>query len=112
MAHGPITLRSLREREKAQVPPRLGVRIAAVFVALQLALLVALALLFPGKAGAAPVRAEVSVNTTGGYARLVFALAEEVEADVRLNNGILIIAFKQPVDVITDLNVASSLIDS
>ena len=31
--------------------------------------------------------------------RLVFTLSEETDAEVRLNNGILVIAFKQPVDV-------------
>ena len=42
-----ITLKALREREAAQVPPRLGVRIVAVFVVLQILLLAALMLLFP-----------------------------------------------------------------
>ena len=102
MAQKSTTLRSLRAREAAQVPPRLGVRIVAVFVALQLLLLAALVLLFPAKAGAAPVKGELSVTTASGYARLVFTLAEETEADVRLANGILIIAFKQAVDVPVD----------
>ena len=57
---------------------------------------------FPRRAGAAPVKGEVTVSTTDGYARLVFTLAEETEADVRLANGIVIIAFKQPVDVPVD----------
>src|SRR6266542_1620450 len=102
MAYTSITLRSLRAREEAQAPPRLGVRIVAVFVALQVLLLAALMLLFPAKAGAAPVKGDISVTTTGGYARLVFALADEVEAEVRLANGIVIISFKQPVDVSVD----------
>ena len=49
-----VTLKALREREAAQVPPRLGVRIVAVFVVLQILLLAALMILFPAKAGAAP----------------------------------------------------------
>jgi outer membrane biosynthesis protein TonB len=103
MAYTSITLRSLREREAAQVPPRLGVRIVAVFVALQVLLLAALMLLFPSRAGAAaPVKGDISVTTAGGYARLVFALAEEVEAEVRLANGIVIVTFKQPVDLSVD----------
>ncbi len=110
MAQKAITLRTLREREAAQVPPRLGVRIVAVFALVQLLLLVALLLLFPAKAGAEPVKGELSVNATGGYARLVFTLAQETEAEVRLANGIVIIAFKQPVDVPVDrvvMNAAS-----
>jgi tetratricopeptide (TPR) repeat protein len=52
---------------------------------------------------ATPVKGEVSVAVTGeGYARLVFRLAEEVEAEVRLSNGIIIVAFKQPVDIVVD----------
>jgi tetratricopeptide (TPR) repeat protein len=97
-----ITLKALRAREDAQVPPRLGLRIVAVFVALQLLLLAALFLLFPSKAGAAPVKGEVAVSTKDGYARLVFSLSEETDADVRLSNGILIVAFKNAVDVSVD----------
>src|SRR5438067_11730096 len=93
-----ITLKALRAREEAQVPPRLGVRIVAVFVLIQLLLLAALMLLFPSAAGAAPVKGDVAVSTKEGYARLVFTLAEETDAEARLNNGILIIAFKQAVD--------------
>lgn len=58
-----VTLKALREREAAQVPPRLGVRIVAVFVVLQILLLAALMMLFPAKAGAAPVKGDIAVNT-------------------------------------------------
>src|ERR1043165_3530366 len=106
MAGRSITLKALRAREEAQVPLRLGVRVVAVFVVLQLLLLLLLSLLllFPSMARAAPVKGEVAVTTKEGYARLVFTLAEEAdaEAEVRLNNGILIIAFKQAVDVSTE----------
>jgi tetratricopeptide (TPR) repeat protein len=97
-----ITLKALRASADAQVPPRLGLRIVAVFVMLQLLLLAALLLLFPSTAGAAPVKGEISVSTKDGYARLVFSLSEETDADVRLNNGILIVAFKNAVDVSVD----------
>src|ERR1043165_7848959 len=106
MAGRSITLKALRAREEAQVPLRLGVRGVAGFVVLQLLLLLLLSLLllFPSMARAAPVKGEVAVTTKEGYARLVFTLAEEAdaEAEVRLNNGILIIAFKQAVDVSTE----------
>ena len=77
-----ITLKALRAREEAQVPPRLGLRIVAVFVVLQLLLLAALMLLFPSAAGAAPVKGNVAVSTKEGYARLVFTLAEETDAPI------------------------------
>ena len=97
-----ITLRALREREDAQVPPRLGVRTVAVFVVIQLLLLAILLLLYPAAAGAASVKGDVAISTKEGYARLVFTLAEETDAEVRLSNGIVIIAFKQAVDVSVD----------
>src|SRR5260370_25714126 len=106
MAVRPITLKGMRARDHAPVPPRLGVRVAAGFILAQLLLLGALMLAFPSAAGAAStaagaaaVKGEVSVSTVGGYARIIFTLAEDVEADVRLAGGILIVQFKQPVDV-------------
>jgi tetratricopeptide (TPR) repeat protein len=103
-----ITVRALRARAHAQVPPRLGLRAIAVFIALQLLLLAALLLAFPAAARAAPVKGEVAVTASAGYVRLVFNLAEETEADVRLANGIVIIAFKSPVEVAVDHIATSS----
>jgi tetratricopeptide (TPR) repeat protein len=58
---------------------------------------------------AQPIKGEVSVAVTSdGYARLVFRLAEEVETDVKVANGIVIVAFKQPVDIAVDRMVASA----
>jgi tetratricopeptide (TPR) repeat protein len=96
-----ITLKALRASADAQVPPRLGVRIVAVFALLQLLLLLLL-LLFPAAASAAPVQGEVAVSTANGHARLVFTLAEETDAEVRLANGIVIIQFKKAVDISVD----------
>ena len=46
----PITIKALRgAHDEAQVPPRLGVRVVAVFVVLQLLLIAALLLLFPAR---------------------------------------------------------------
>jgi len=101
MAGKPISIRALRGAHQAQVPPRLGVRIVAVAVIAQV-LLAALLMLFPARAGAQGVKGEIAVNTQNGYARLVFTLTDEVEADVKLSNGILIIAFKRPVEVSAD----------
>src|SRR5205823_10824057 len=41
-------------------------------------------------------------STEEGYARHVCTLAEETDAEVRLNTGILIIAFKQATDIRVD----------
>jgi hypothetical protein len=48
------------------------------------------------------VKGEASVTVTGGYGRIVIRLATEVEAKVRLSGGILIVQFKEPVDVPVD----------
>src|SRR3954470_3202670 len=101
----PITISALRGAHQAQVPPRLGVRIVVVAALLQVLMLLALLFFFPARAKAASagaIRGEVAVATTGGFARFVFTLAEETEAEVRLTNGIVIVAFKRPVDVPVD----------
>jgi tetratricopeptide (TPR) repeat protein len=102
MAGKSITLKALRASAEAQVPPRLGVRIVAVFALLQLLLLLLLLLLYPTSAGATPLQGEVAVSTANGYARLVFTLAEETDAEVRLANGIVIIQFRKAVDISVD----------
>ena len=63
--------------------------------------LLALAPAYSAPAAAAPdwVPAEISANTSGGFARIVFRFADDVESDVRLANGILVVSFKRPVDV-------------
>src|SRR6202034_789094 len=87
-------------------PPERGlaVRRAAfnpLFEALVPALLpLALTFALFTRANAEPaIKAEVRADTTGGYARLVFSLAEETEADVKLSNGIVVITFKKPIDI-------------
>jgi tetratricopeptide (TPR) repeat protein len=52
-----------------------------------------------GSAVAQAVRGEASVNTAGGFARLEIRLAKEVESQVRISGNVLVIQFKQPVDV-------------
>ena len=56
-----------------------------------------------------PVEGEVSVAVAEeGYARLIFHLAQEVESEVRVAGGIVIIAFKRPVNVAVDRVAASA----
>ena len=62
----------------------------------------ALALSALPRAASAEVTAEVNVNTSGGYGRIVFLFSEATEADVRMSNGILVISFRTPVDVGVD----------
>jgi len=102
MAGKSLNLRAMRAHGEAQVPPRLGLRIVAVFLALETLLLLALSLLFAPAAHAEPVSAELSVSTRAGFARFVFHFTEETDAEINLSNGILVVAFKKPVDVSVD----------
>src|SRR5258705_6281138 len=46
-----------------------------------------------------PVKGEASFSASGGYARLVLKLAEDVESEVTTAGSILVIRFKRPVDI-------------
>jgi tetratricopeptide (TPR) repeat protein len=70
-------------------------------------LAVSLALPVP-EAAAQNAQADVSVNTSGGFARVVFNFSEEVETTVRMSNAVLVISFKKPVDVGIDRIANSS----
>jgi tetratricopeptide (TPR) repeat protein len=69
-------------------------------------LLLAAAMLAPHPAGAQfqpqGVRGVASVDTAGGYARIVIRTMTAVESQVRLSSGILVIQFRQPVNVPVD----------
>lgn len=46
-----------------------------------------------------PVKGEATFTASGGYARLVLKLAEDVESDVITAGSIIVIRFKRPVDI-------------
>ncbi len=48
------------------------------------------------------IRGEVSITTTGGYARIVIRVGAEVESQVRTTGAILVVQFRQPVNVPVD----------
>jgi tetratricopeptide (TPR) repeat protein len=52
-----------------------------------------------GFAQSQSIKTDVSITTSGGFARLVFNFAATNEADVRLSSGVLVISFKTAVDV-------------
>src|SRR5580704_5204932 len=64
--------------------------------------LILIGLLFPGACRADPVRGEASLSAGGGFARLVFRLAEDVESEVTTAGSIMIVRFKHPVDIPVD----------
>lgn len=49
-----------------------------------------------------PVRGEATFSASGGYARLMLKLAEDVESDVTTAGSIIVIRFKRPVDIPVD----------
>lgn len=54
-----------------------------------------------------PVRGEAQLTASGGFARLVISLREDVDADVSVAGSVLVLRFKRPVDVPVDALGAS-----
>jgi tetratricopeptide (TPR) repeat protein len=65
-------------------------------------LLVTLATVSTGWAQAQPVKGEAAFSASGGYARLVLKLDEDVDSDVSVAGSIVVIRFKRPVDINVD----------
>src|SRR5438132_5334167 len=87
-----------RVRAHARAVPRLTESAAT----LVLALLAVVVVIGARPAAAQAVKGEVTAVIENGFARLVFTLAEAVDAQVRVNNGILAISFVRPVDITVD----------
>src|SRR5436853_5412557 len=64
--------------------------------------LILIALMFSGVSQAEPVKGEASFWGGGGYARVVFKLAEDVDAEVIAAGSIVVVRFKRPVDIPVD----------
>jgi hypothetical protein len=59
----------------------------------------ALAPLLPSAANADPVKGEATLSASGGFARLVIRLDDDVDSEVALAGSIVVIRFKKPVDI-------------
>ena len=79
---------------------------ATVFFLLVLPILAAA--LFARPAAAQAVKGELTAVVENGFARLVFRLEEEVEAQVRVANNILTVTFQRPVNIVVDRIGASA----
>src|SRR3954471_7517580 len=55
-----------------------------------------------GQPQRAPIKGELSMSTAGGFGRLVIRLDGEMDAEVKVSSGVLIVQFKQPVNVPMD----------
>jgi tetratricopeptide (TPR) repeat protein len=99
--NGLMTASSPRLKQmRACARPWLRCGAPAMLLARGALMLLALAMVFTGSARAdEPVKGEVEVLTDRGFTRLVFRLAEEVEANVTVSGAIMVIKFKKPVAV-------------
>ena len=64
-----------------------------------LAVVLSLSTTFSLSAFAQSVKGTAALSTSGGYARIVLKLAEDVESEVSQAGSVLIVRFKRPVDV-------------
>lgn len=67
----------------------------------------AIAAAAPGPTSAQDAATDVSVSTSGGYARIVFRFNDDNDADVRISGAVLVISFKNPADVNLDRLVSA-----
>jgi hypothetical protein len=72
-------------------------RVASVFTSLAAVWCAAFLVLRPAIAD--PIKAELTASDAGGYARLVFSMSDYDPASVRQSDNVLIISFREPVDV-------------
>jgi tetratricopeptide (TPR) repeat protein len=100
MLETPLTMEAKGVADAACVAPRIGWRVVAAAIVLEIQLLFSLGLAAPARAE--PIPAEITADLSGGYARIVFRFNEEVDADVRMANNILVVSFKTPVSVNVD----------
>ncbi len=56
----------------------------------------------PCRAVADPIKASLKADVSGGYARLVFSMSDDVDAAVRIADNVMIISFEKPIDVSVD----------
>ena len=74
----------------------------SISISIRAVLLMAALALPPARAIAQDIGADATIETANGYARLVFLFTEATDADVRISNNILVISFRNPVDVSVD----------
>jgi tetratricopeptide (TPR) repeat protein len=58
--------------------------------------------MFGGACHADPIKGEATFSASGGFARLVLKLAEDVDSEVTAAGSIIVIRFKRPVDIPVD----------
>lgn len=106
-------LEAIRESDRPRDLPPPAARMSCIVLAVVALFVTALMLVLPKPASAqqqqaaaqqqmAAVRGEATVATTGGYARLVIRTAQQVDAQIRVTGGVLVVQFRHPVAVAVD----------
>ena len=102
MACGCVLSVSAHGREHGHAGPaaprRRAVLSAATLLSFAIALFAAV-LIAPRPALAAPIQANVVAGTSGGYARLIFSMSDFNDVSVRQTGNVLIIGFKNPIEI-------------
>jgi len=80
----------------------LAARARRIAVLLLLQSLILVTLFLPRPAAAEAVKGTATAAVENGFARLIFSLGNDVEAQVRAANNIVVISFDQPVDLNVD----------
>ncbi len=62
----------------------------------------AVAFSIPASSAAGLIKGDITVDLSGGYARLIFAMGDDVDASVHTSGSVLIVSFAQPVQVSVD----------
>ncbi len=96
-----IARRCLDASLKASLKASLNLSLGVPSLLAALLALAGLTIASPGRAEDL-VKGEATFSASGGYARLVLKLAEDVESDVVTAGSIIVIRFKRPVDISVD----------
>jgi tetratricopeptide (TPR) repeat protein len=101
VAYTEVCLRRAGRRLKPGCARRVAALLSAAQI-LALQTLIAIALLSPQPAAADAVKGTASAAVENGFARLIFTLGADFDAQVRVANNVVVISFDRPVDVNID----------
>jgi tetratricopeptide (TPR) repeat protein len=100
MTASPLSPVETRARERLRARTMFSRGALAIFAILQMLMF---APPFGGRALAEePVKGEVKVSTSDGYARLAFRLEKEVPASIEITYPVMVVKFKKPVAIAVD----------
>src|SRR5665213_2571873 len=106
MTASPLSPVETRARERLRARTAFSRGALAIFAVLQVLMFTPP---FGGRALAEePVKGEVKVSTSDGYARLAFRLEKEVPASIEITYPVMVVKFKKPVAIAVDQFTAAA----